>query len=69
MNTQINRDPEAEVLCYIDEELELINAKIRAKIFQTTFRLEGETLDEHYHRVYNLVLQNLKKRDAYGRIV
>jgi hypothetical protein len=69
MSTKTNQDLDATCVCLVDHELEAVNAKIRANIFKTTLRNDGETVMEHYRRLCALVYAQAKKRNAYGQIV
>ncbi|MGD0071406.1 MAG: hypothetical protein ABSB71_08020 [Candidatus Bathyarchaeia archaeon] len=54
---------------FIDKELEKVNAKVRAKTFNSMPRYKNETPLQHLTRA-NIEFQKRKKqRNAYGRII
>jgi len=54
---------------FIDRKLDKVNAKIRAKTFQSMPRLPNENGLQHLTRVNVEVIKRQKKRNAYGRII
>lgn len=56
-------------VCMVDEELDLVNAKIRAGLFKTTERKEGETTLQYLTRITALLNATKKVRNMYGQIV
>jgi len=53
----------------VDEELELVNAKIRANLFKTNLRNEGETTLQYLTRITALLNASKKVRNMHGQIV
>jgi hypothetical protein len=53
----------------VDEELDLVNAKIRANLFKTTPRNEGETTLQYLTRITALLNASKKVRNMFGQIV
>lgn len=65
----MTQDLESECIVTINEQLEKENAKIRANLFKTTLRKDGETYSQYLSRIWVLFQASKKVTNGFGQIV